>query len=282
MDLESTVKQENDVVGKNFMVQDVLVEQSEKLPPIPTIHRTKDYSKFTISGNRTPVKKHVNLLVKQMEKIGCFLPSQPIVVNSDLIIDDGQHRFLAAQILNYSICYVIEDNYEDDQDLMTMLNSSTLSWKNENFMDRQAALGNSNYIALKKFVNDYNYRPLFGLRLIRPKFSMRILTQDFKEGSLVIDQDELDTAQNLAEMINDVRNFDPSYAAFNSTQHFLVAIASMILNKAYNHDAFLKSLEGREADVKKKHTIESYLLPFSRIYNLGKRGRKVEFKRLKN
>ena len=69
------------------------------------ILKTYDYEIFKrMKGNRVVNNSHVKNLVKSMQEK--YLP-QPLTVNEDMEIIDGQHRFAAAMELNLPIYYQI-------------------------------------------------------------------------------------------------------------------------------------------------------------------------------
>lgn len=76
-----------------------------------TINSTKDYSQFKfMAGNRNIDKTHVSRLKKEMLEGGNLMEVMPILVNENMFIIDGQHRFTAAQEIGMEIHYIVKDN----------------------------------------------------------------------------------------------------------------------------------------------------------------------------
>ena len=87
---------------------------------------TKDYSLFSfIENNRIVKRSHVNEFIEEIKKDDmtmCF----PIVVDSDLRIIDGQHRFHACMELGLPIYYVIKNDSDAEQ---SMINCNKINKK---------------------------------------------------------------------------------------------------------------------------------------------------------
>lgn len=78
------------------------------------IQCTTDYSIFKIlKGNRDvnvteDSKAQIRHLVKSMKKYG-FIAAYPLVVNIDMMVEDGQHRLKSAEIAGCPVYYVVSD-----------------------------------------------------------------------------------------------------------------------------------------------------------------------------
>jgi ParB-like chromosome segregation protein Spo0J len=70
--------------------------------------KTTDYKLFKINKlNRIVQTGHIEKLKKSIEKVG-YLKYNPIIVNEDMEIIDGQHRYFACVKLNLPIYYEVE------------------------------------------------------------------------------------------------------------------------------------------------------------------------------
>ena len=94
-------------------------------PLIPTVYRflnnpqdevvgvvlqSKNYSQFNLNQlNRNIDESHVLRLQKALRK-DPSLTFEPILVDKNMNIVDGQHRFLALSTLNKPITYMIDNN----------------------------------------------------------------------------------------------------------------------------------------------------------------------------
>jgi ParB-like chromosome segregation protein Spo0J len=70
------------------------------------IYKTKEYNKFKIlKGNRTIPRNRVEKIKQSIEEVGCII--NPIIVNENYEIIDGQGRFTALQESDKDIYYII-------------------------------------------------------------------------------------------------------------------------------------------------------------------------------
>lgn len=64
-----------------------------------TTETTTDYNKFnTFMANRDVSRTHISSLKASIKRHPEILEAQPILVNENFKIIDGQHRFIAAQV----------------------------------------------------------------------------------------------------------------------------------------------------------------------------------------
>lgn len=135
------------------------------------IYKTSDYPKFKFSAlNRTP--KHFNKIVESIKK-GDFTPYNPILVTAmedgNLLLIDGQNRFLACQKLGLPIHFVVcgEVTIED----APTLNSASKNWPGIEYVEHFAKMGKEDYVKILEANKKYG-APLSGLiRLSSNQFS---------------------------------------------------------------------------------------------------------------
>lgn len=118
-----------------------------------------NYDEFKILDfNRTLNRKHIEELKKSITQYG-YLDSHPIVVNSDMEILDGQHRFKALREMGLPIKYeVVED---PDEKLIIELNTSQKKWTREDYINYYATkYGNPNYLRIARLSKSMNISPI--------------------------------------------------------------------------------------------------------------------------
>lgn len=82
-----------------------------------------------------------------------LLHVNPIVVDKDMRVVDGQHRLEAASILGVEI-YYIEENI-DRRDI-SMLNSNQKNWNAMDYINFYTVEKNSSFIQISSLVNKYS------------------------------------------------------------------------------------------------------------------------------
>jgi hypothetical protein len=78
-----------------------------------------------------------------------MLHLRPILVNSEMEIIDGQHRFTAAKELNIPIFYEKDINLNEDD--MALLNSNSRTWASSDFVHHFQNRGKKDYQMLAEF-----------------------------------------------------------------------------------------------------------------------------------
>jgi len=113
------------------------------------VYKANDLSIFNqIKGNRPPNPQHIRRLSDSIKTNG--LLCNPILVNEDYEVIDGQHRLLAAKDAGSGIYYIILRGYALKE--VHALNLNQKNWTKNDFMDGYAEMGVQSYIKLKEFM----------------------------------------------------------------------------------------------------------------------------------
>lgn len=116
------------------------------------LHKTTDFSIFKFrEDNREYDKNHLNKLIFEIEKSN-DLNLHPIIVNSEMEIIDGQHRYLAAKKLNLPVYYIVDENYTPGK--MIIFNSTQRGWKLSDYLNYWCHHGKEDYIKFREFSKD--------------------------------------------------------------------------------------------------------------------------------
>ena len=217
---------------------------------------TKLYSKFTfISGNRGVSEAHIDKLVAMITADEDWLMFNPITVDGNLRVLDGQHRLIAAQKANAHIWYNIRSR-KTSLEVVARINDCQKSWKPDDFVFMYLTLGNVHYKAFWEFYKGYGLSASTGLILFGGQ-SMRSL----RDGALkVVD---ILKAEEMADALMDVKKYVP-FADYN---RFASAFVRVFENKEYNHNRMLTKLRQRKDVIRKLTTVEDYMRMLEDIYN---------------
>ena len=116
------------------------------------IHKTEDYSFFSfVKGNR-PLR-NTKKLEKSILELDLTMYN-PIMVDEDYNIIDGQHRFIACKRLGKPIYYVVMEE-EDAKKAMMLLNINLRAWKQEEYLNFYANEIGGCYKDLQDFDNTH-------------------------------------------------------------------------------------------------------------------------------
>ena len=114
--------------------------------------KTKDYSLFSFLDNNRSVKRsHVEGLKKKIKETDMTM-CNPITVDADMRIIDGQHRFYACKELGLPIYYNFLKNDVDPEQAMIMLNQTSKKWEMMDWLRYRANKNGGCYKMLLDFI----------------------------------------------------------------------------------------------------------------------------------
>ena len=200
------------------------------------ILKTLNYSQFKfIKGNRAINDRHVNGLVKSMEKNGLLM--NPSCVNEKLEIVEGQHRLMACEILNLPYYYYVVPGATIND--VTILNQNRKNWGFTEWMNRYAEYNNMEYKIYKSLYERWGFdhwSTIFLLCRTKGYRSRAGLKDKFYDGTLKIET--LEQGKKWAKRIMDVEPYYKNY----KRRAFIQAMIRVFHDKSYNHKTFLSRL----------------------------------------
>lgn len=143
------------------------------------IRKTRDYHLFKFMAGNRAIKNRAENIKESIQKIGWI--SNPIIVNQDMEIIDGQSRFCALRDLNLPIEYQVIPHLDID-DCRT-LNRYNTEWGSLDYLNSYAAEGNMNYIRLKNLMETFGERQI---RLLLRACSKPYHKDEFQEGKVIV------------------------------------------------------------------------------------------------
>jgi hypothetical protein len=224
------------------------------------ILKTYDYEIFKrMKGNRVVNNSHVKNLVKSMQEK--YLP-QPLTVNEDMEIIDGQHRFAAAMELNLPIYYQIINGTTISD--VQRLNTNTKNWGNPNYLNMFYERESKDYVIFKEFMDEYELPLETTMSLLLDIPSIRInVRNDFKNGNFKIK--DLSLARKHADMMLQLK---PYYQGWNR-RAFGRALLLLFHFEGYNHSVLIKKLQYCSHMLQHKINSSAYLATIEEIYNFN-------------
>lgn len=124
------------------------------------VYETYDYSKFKkMEGNRAVVNRRKTKILKSIEKVGYV--NNPIIVNKNFEIIDGQGRFEACKELGLPIQYVIDQDAGLEECIA--LNLGQTNWTPMDYVRSYAEQGLNSYVRLLRLLERH---PSIGLQVM--------------------------------------------------------------------------------------------------------------------
>lgn len=119
---------------------------------VGNVYSTYDYSRFKkLQGNRDVFEERKKLIMQSIAERGWI--RNPIVVNKNMEIIDGQGRFEALMELSMPIEYIVADNATIDDCIA--LNLKQKNWTTNDFIECYARQGKQSYLTLKDVIEKY-------------------------------------------------------------------------------------------------------------------------------
>jgi hypothetical protein len=225
-----------------------------KITVIGEVYETYNYEMFkTLEGNRDTNNSHIQKLIKSMEEIYII---SPIIINSDLCIIDGQHRFESAKELGLPIRYIIDKNA--DLRAVQLLNAKSKDWSPNDYMESYIKLGNQEYIEYKKFLKRYKFTHQVCQSLLCGVASG---TELFNNGDFKI------TQYKFAERVADFTLDSLEYYEGSKRRSYIYAITSLMKNKNFKEIEFLRKLKKQRSKMYDCAKTSQYIDLIEDIYN---------------
>jgi len=227
-------------------------------------NKTKNYQMFKIvSSNRDVDTFHVKRLVESIKKLN-LLEANPIIVNKNMEVIDGQHRLEAAKILFEDI-YWVEVDAKNTSEAIVSLNSSQKNWVLEDYIRHYAKLGLSNYQRIIDIIDQGH--------VISNAVSICSQSQggakDIKTGKFICG------LHNILDLSNICLEFQTVLPIKLSTV-VVRAVITMVKN-GYIHKEHFPKIRENQFGIQKCASPEQYVTQFETIINKGKKKGRVDF-----
>lgn len=169
---------------------------------IGKVYETKEYDKFVIyDWNREIQKNTLNKIHKSVIEHGWRV--EPIIVNEDYGIIDGQHRYTYAKDHDLPVYYIVVEGLtkEDCQ----IMNSVRTSWNQSDYIRFYAIQGNQNYSYLMLLDSTYTD---FNLGIILYAINGRLVggcsAKTISEGNFVCTKEQYYHAVEMLDYLSGI------------------------------------------------------------------------------
>lgn len=173
-----------------------------------TLQKTKNYEQFKfLEGNRAINANHLFQLTKSILKNN-LLSVNPILVNEDMHVIDGQHRLEVAKANDLDIYYIILTGATIEQ--VIELNATVRPWTVRDFILSYANRGNKAYQWLQGFMREYSLTVTQCMVLIYGSASYKdeaISRGILRTGRFDPSESQKETAARRADVVFELRPF---------------------------------------------------------------------------
>ena len=193
--------------------------------------------------------------MESINKIG-FIHGKSVLVDKELNIIDGQHRFEACKRLGLPIYYMITT--VDPQEAMIELNAQQIGWKMGDYINSWADSGIKCYQTLRDFESTYRFGLTNSVLVLFDKTYDKTNITKIKAGKpFKIDP----RAEELAQFI-----MSCSAVPYYKGSYFIKAISRIYNNLT---DKQLEKLQQHIISLPQQATAAAYIVAFENIINRG-------------
>lgn len=164
------------------------------------VYTTKDYSIFKrLVGNRDIPESRISKIVESIQTIGWV--RNPIIVNENMEVIDGQGRLTALQRLKMPVEYIIAEGAGNKECIY--MNMNMVNWKLPDFIKSYAEQGNENYQRLLSLMEKYagGNLDIISTAVYRVSKSKH---RDIKQGTLQLTEEQAKAAIPRLEFIKPI------------------------------------------------------------------------------
>jgi hypothetical protein len=252
-----------------------MFENSEDIKQVGEIKLTNDLSQFKFMKTNRPIDpKHVNDIRISIEENGSLV--NPIMVNKDMEVVDGQNRLLAFRKAGKPVYYYQVDDYGIDE--VRVLNIKQKNWNTMDYLNSFVAMGYEDYIELKKFHEKYSEFTLtvciallsnkrtFGMYSTKEK--ARKKTAEAKEKYMVFSHGtwKIGDAAKAIEYAGRLRLIGQFYPKYYKSV-FVGTMLTLFENENFVFEEFMEKLKKRPDSLVDCNSRNQYKTLIEKIYN---------------
>lgn len=231
------------------------------------VYRTNNYERFSfLEGNRNLNPMHFERLKNAISTMD-LTESNPILVNEDFEIIDGQHRFEVCKYLKKPIFYLQKKGYGLRE--VQMLNANMKNWRLEDYVEGYCDLGNQEYLYLRSFLAQHKLGMMSSVTVL--SFMGGNKAQTIMDGTLTLPNKS--RGETIAKWI---QQLEPIYAGVRR-KSFILALVKIYSLKQFDFNQLLSKLSYQQTKLVDCTDMKGYLTLLEEIYNFKERGTKLRF-----
>ena len=243
-----------------------ILDQSQAMD---MVYMTTDYSLFKFQeGNRIINPRNYNKLLKSVKEKQLRIP---IIVNENMEIIDGQHRFKSWREEGKPIYYIINEGYGLEETKRANIVSAT--WTTQDFVNTYVAEGKESYIVFKelKATHGVSNNDLLFLFALYQRKTIKNMKDDFVLGGLSLEGEE------------HVRLFLEKLELFTDFQYgkqtkFVKAFAKIYHLEEYDHAVMEKQYKTHGYKLKRQNNLDDYIaMILNDVYNYAKTKNRIGY-----
>jgi len=238
------------------------------------IYKTNDLDRFELmKSNRKPFESHIQKIIVNIKRFGMLC--NPILVNENMEVIDGQHRLIAARRNKGFVYYIVADGYSLEQ--VKALNLQQKNWTPTDFLKSYSSLGIFDYQSVLDFKQKHEVFSVSNCVHLCSQTTDNSITgysspnngskiSAFRNGLFKIGN--MKTAEKYAE---DIKKIGKYYDGLSSS--FVCTMIYLFKKDCFDFDEFMKKLKLQPTELKKCATRQQYKELIEKIYNYRRKNK---------
>lgn len=229
------------------------------------VYTTTDYEKFNrLKGNRDVTNKRVAIIKESISQIGYV--SNPIIVNENMEIIDGQGRCEALRELSLPVEYRIVEGLGITE--CRAMNLKPTSWSIGDFIKSYAEYGNENYIRLKNIADKYGIGYSLPFALSKSIIKSGSTTQnELRQGTFCLSEEDAERVDELCEYLVEFKNVQKKIGGRSDV--FFGAVGWAAQQPGVDRERLKISILQQYGTISPASKVEPTLREISEVYNKG-------------
>lgn len=232
------------------------------------VYKTTNYSLFKrLEGNRAV--KAQKRIIESMNEIGVI--DNPIIVNENFEVIDGQNRLAALQALNKPVLFHIKEGIGIKE--ARRMNIGRSNWKLLDYVKSYAETGNESYIRLLGFYNLAGIELSALIRISQGKIGVngRSASQaSVTKGTYKMTEEDRERLERFCRFYPKVKDYVKKMDG--QTRHNVTHIAYCVMNRDVDLKRLEKVIKNSYMNFIPYNDPIRYLIQVSDLYNKGLRG----------
>lgn len=231
---------------------------------IGKVYETRDYAKFSFFKlNRAISETNLKKLRPEIMKNGQL---QTIIVDSEMRIADGQHRFTVLKELKMPIRYEINADITIQKIQKLQIGEKwKLTEHLHTYKHSENEKTSDSYKMYESFIKDFGLGHNVSVALLTAAENYGSgHAEVFKEGEMVISEENYIKARQLAKKVQDFARYHKGY----KRRVFILAVLTLIKKVPhYNHDTMLAKMKTHSGELLEHGKTAHYVTNLISIYN---------------
>jgi len=224
-----------------------------------TVFNTKDYDLFKfVASNRPVLEHHVKEIMSEIQRNN-LTEENPIKVNRQYEIMEGQHTFHACVNLQMPVYYVYTKMTKSD---IGGYNSAQKAWSYENVLNHYCVEGYHDYKILAGFRSRHPYPMSTLIILLSGEHTKRVM-KEFRRGDFKVAQ-SLEIVEKLLDQIGEFKQYSDKVFRHRT---FILAYIDVLTHPDYDHNVFVHKVGLVPSRFVKQESQKEYFRMIEDIFN---------------